>query len=104
MPNPKAQEDEYCRGFGLTLHELDLIRALPDTSRCFVIKHGTDSVVARLNLDGLPDVLTVLSGRESTVRRLDALRAEHGDDPAIWLPLLTASVNQARDSSRGGRR
>lgn len=104
MPNPKAQEEEYCRGFGLTLHELDLIRALPDTSRCFVIKHGTDSVVARLNLDGMPDVLTVLSGRESTVRRLDALRAEHGDDPAVWLPLLTASLHKPRDTIRGGRR
>lgn len=89
MPNPKALEDEYCRGFGLTQHELDLVRALPDTSRCFVIKHGTDSVVARLNLDGMDDILTVLSGREASVRRLDALRAEHGDDPAIWLPLLT---------------
>ncbi|MEN9855670.1 MAG: hypothetical protein RLZZ157_796 [Pseudomonadota bacterium] len=88
MPNPKALEDEYCRGFGLTQHELDLVRALPDTSRCFVIKHGTDSVVARLNLDGMDDILTVLSGREASVRRLDALRAIHGDDPAVWLPLL----------------
>ena len=26
MPNPKALEDEYCRGFGLTQHELDLVR------------------------------------------------------------------------------
>jgi type IV secretion system protein VirB4 len=103
MPNPKAQEDEYCGGFGLSLHELDLIRALPDTSRCFVIKHGTDSVVARLNLDGMDDVLTVLSGREASVRRLDALRAEHGDDPAIWLPLLTSGVTAAKNARRGGR-
>jgi type IV secretion system protein VirB4 len=103
MPNPKAQEDEYCAGFGLTAHELDLVRALPDTSRCFVIKHGTDSVVARLNLDGMDDVLTVLSGREASVRRLDALRAQHGDDPAIWLPLLTAQTTASQNARRGGR-
>jgi type IV secretion system protein VirB4 len=103
MPNPKAQEDEYCGGFGLTNHELDLVRALPDTSRCFVIKHGTDSVVARLNLDGMDDILTVLSGREASVRRLDALRAQHGDDPAIWLPLLTSGVSAAKKAGRGGR-
>ena len=88
MVNPKAQEAEYCGGFGLTSHEFDLIRTLPDTSRCFLIKHGTDSVVARLNLSGMPELLTVLSGREGTVRRLDELRGEVGDAPADWLPRL----------------
>jgi len=85
MVNPKAQASDYCDGFGLTAHELDLIRTLPDTSHCFLIKHGTDSVVARLNLSGLPDLLTVLSGREASVRRLDALRERYGDAPEAWL-------------------
>ena len=84
MANPKAQESEYCGGFGLTQHEFDLVKTLPDTSRCFLIKHGSDSVVARLNLSGFPELLTILSGRESTVRLLDELRAELGDDPALW--------------------
>ena len=64
------------------------MRTLPDSAHCFLIKHGNDSVVARLNLAGLPDLLTVLSGREASVRRLDALRAEVGDAPADWLPRL----------------
>ncbi len=88
LPNPKAQESEYRGGFGLSAHELNLVRTLPDTSRCFLIKHGTDSVVARLDLSGSPHALQVLSGRESTVRRLDGLRAELGDDPRAWLPRL----------------
>lgn len=92
MVNPKAQEEDYIGGFGLTRHEFDLVRTLPDTSRCFLIKHGTDSVVARLNLAGMPEFLTVLSGRESTVRRLDDIRAEVGDDPAAWLPRLTGKA------------
>lgn len=92
MPNPKALAEEYCTGFGLSQHELDLVRALPDTSRCFLIKHGTDSVVARLNLSGMDGILTVLSGRASSVRRLDELRAEVGDDPARWLPVLTGGT------------
>jgi type IV secretion system protein VirB4 len=90
MVNPKAQAVDYCDGFGLTAHEFDLIRTLPDTARCFLIKHGKDSVIARLNLGGMPDLLTILSGRESSVRRLDAIRAEVGDDPAQWLPRLLA--------------
>jgi type IV secretion system protein VirB4 len=88
MINPKAQEAEYCGGFGLTSHEFDLVRSLPDSSHCFLIKHGADSVVARLNLSGMPDLLKVLSGRESTVRELDILRERYGDAPAAWLPHL----------------
>ena len=88
MVNPKAQEAEYCGGFGLTSHELELVRNLPDASHCFLIKHGNDSVVARLNLAGMPDLLTVLSGREASVRRLDQIRAEVGDAPSAWLPRL----------------
>jgi type IV secretion system protein VirB4 len=88
MSNPKAQASEYIDGFGLTEHELELVRTIPDTAHCFLIKHGNDSVVARLNLTGEKDILTVLSGRERTVRLLDEIRRETGDDPAAWLPRL----------------
>jgi len=88
MPNPRAQEDDYSVGFGLTSHELDIVRTLPEASRCFLIKTGTDSVVARLDLAGEPEALRILSGRERSVRALDALRARVGDHPAHWLPVL----------------
>jgi len=88
MPNPRASEEDYGAGFGLTSHELDIVRSLPEESRCFLIKSGTDSVVARLDLAGEPEALRVLSGRERTVRALDALRARVGDEPANWLPIL----------------
>jgi type IV secretion system protein VirB4 len=88
MSNPKAQASEYVDGFGLTEHELELVRTIPDTAHCFLIKHGNDSVVARLNLTGEKELLTVLSGRERTVRLLDEIRLQTGDDPADWLPRL----------------
>ncbi len=90
LPNPKAQERDYRTGFGLTAHEFELVRSLPDTSRCFLVRSGRDSVVVRMNLNGMPDLLTVLSGRESTVRILDEVRAEVGDSPGDWLPRLLA--------------
>ena len=37
----------------------------------------------------MPEVLTVLSGRESTVRKLDQLRERYGDAPQNWFPMLT---------------
>ncbi|HEX8063803.1 MAG TPA: VirB4 family type IV secretion/conjugal transfer ATPase [Allosphingosinicella sp.] len=88
MANPKARAEDYVGGFGLTPHEYELIRTLPDNAHCFLIKHGTDSVVARLNLTGEQDLLTILSGRERTVRLLDEIRAQTGDDPAEWIPRL----------------
>ena len=45
MVNPKARAEDYINGFGLSRHEFDLVRTLPDTSRCFLIKHGRESVV-----------------------------------------------------------
>jgi type IV secretion system protein VirB4 len=88
MANPKAQAREYVEGFGLTEHELDLVRNIPDTAHCFLVKHGKDSVVVRLNLTGEKDLLTILSGRERTVRLLDEIRIQTGDDPSEWLPRL----------------
>ena len=88
MVNPKARAEDYINGFGLSRHEYDLVRTLPDTSRCFLIKHGRESVVARLDLSGEADLLTILSGRESTVRLFDRLVGKTGPDPANWLHLL----------------
>ncbi len=89
MPNSRARPEDYCDGFGLTEHELALIRSLPAHSRCFLVRQPDASVVVRLDLSGAPEVLTVLSGREAAVRRLDLLREAVGDDPSAWYPALT---------------
>ena len=46
-------------------------------------------MVVRLDLAGAPEVLTILSGRESSVRKLDALRETVGEKPSQWYPALT---------------
>ena len=89
MPNSRARPEDYCDGFGLTSHELALIRTLPAHSLCFLVRHPDASVVVRLDLSNAPEVLTILSGRESSVRRLDLLREAVGDNPADWFPALT---------------
>ncbi|WP_126173706.1 VirB4 family type IV secretion/conjugal transfer ATPase [Altericroceibacterium xinjiangense] len=92
MPNARARAEDYCEGFGLTAHELALIRSLPAHSRCFLVRQPDASVVVRLDLSGAPEVLTILSGRESAVRRLDTIRAQVGDNPADWYPALTGQA------------
>lgn len=88
MANPKAQERDYVTGFGLTRHEYDLVRSLPDSAHAFLIKHGNESVVARLDLSGEGDLLTILSGRERTVRMFDEMLEANGEAPADWMPRL----------------
>ena len=94
MSNPKAQASDYCDGFGLTEHELDLVRSLPEHLRCVLIKQGGNSVVARLDMADMPDAITVLSGRETSVRRLDELRRDHGDAPSKWMPQLLKAAKE----------
>jgi len=94
MSNPKAQASDYCGGFGLTEHELDLVRSLPEHLRCVLIKQGGTSIVARLDMGNMPDAITVLSGRETSVRKLDELRRDHGDAPSEWLPILLKAAQE----------
>lgn len=88
FPNPKADDDSYAEAFRLSGREVAWIRATAPESRSFLIKHGRDSVVARLNLADMPDLIKVLSGRTETVAELDALRTRLGDDPSVWLPVF----------------
>lgn len=89
MINPKARAEDYVNGFGLSAHEYELVRTLPDSSHSFLIRHGNDSVVARLDLSGEAEILAILSGRESTMRSFDDIVKEHGEDPEHWMgPLL----------------
>lgn len=88
MVNSAAQARDYIDGFGLSVHEFELIRTIPETARAFLVKHGNESVVVRLNLASEPEILTILSGRERTTRLLDEIREQVGDLPQDWLPRL----------------
>ncbi|WFS03365.1 VirB4 family type IV secretion/conjugal transfer ATPase [Rhizobium tumorigenes] len=85
FPNPRADEESYVVRFGLTAKEFSFIRNTPPERRTFLIKHGSDSVIAGLDLGGMPDLIKVLSGRKETIEECARLRARYGDDPAGWL-------------------
>jgi type IV secretion system protein VirB4 len=95
LPNADAKRSDYCDGLGLTDAEYRLIREdLTPESRCFLVKQGHTSIVAKLDLGGMPDQLKVLSGREETLAAMEEAMAIAGDDPAQWLPAFYA--NQRR--------
>lgn len=88
FPHPRASEEDYCKGFGLSRHELKLVRELTPESRCFLLRHGTDSVIAKLDLSGMEQYINVLSGRTETVGVVHDLVKRYGDNPELWLPHL----------------
>ena len=98
FPNPRADEESYINRFGLTFKEFNFIKNTPPEKRAFLIKHGTDSVIARLDLSAMPDLVKVLSGRRDTVEECAALRAQHGDDPEAWLAEFCGWENQDEES------
>jgi type IV secretion system protein VirB4 len=93
LPNPKAT-DAYRKAFMLSEREFNLLKNTDPASRYFLVKQGKDVVVARIDLSGMEDVISVLSGRAETVAILDEVRARVGDDPDAWLPIYSQRVKR----------
>ncbi len=98
LPNYKASKKHYCDAFKLSEREYQVVRNLEPESRCFLVKHGTDSVVARLDLSALDDLIPMLSGTAENVRLLHELLAGAGEDPEVWLPLFRRRVKNAKST------
>ncbi len=87
LPNLKAT-NVYRDAFLLSEREHILIKTTDPGSRFFIVKQGTNAVVARIDLTGMDEIIKVLSGTGETVRILDKIRQEVGDDPDHWLPIF----------------
>ncbi|MDR3490996.1 MAG: VirB4 family type IV secretion/conjugal transfer ATPase [Gammaproteobacteria bacterium] len=92
FPNSSADKEVYVDAFGLTEHEYILVKTLPDDQHYFLLNHGRStnkqSVVLRVNLSGMEDLIAIISAREETLIIFDKIRSEVGDDPKVWLPIF----------------
>lgn len=86
FPNAKADRDVYRRRFRLSEKEFAFVQGTPKETRSFLIKHDTDSVIGKLDLSQMPDLVAVLSSNDANVQRCKELRDRYGDDPVAWLP------------------
>ena len=86
--NAKADDESYRKAFQLSDRETRWIRETVPEARSFLIKHGQDSVIARLDLGGMPEFIKVLSGRTETVAELYHLMEQVGAAPETWLPIF----------------
>ena len=88
LPNPKADPEDYMKGFKLTHREYDFLRNTDPRTRQFLVKQNDLAAIGKLNLEGLEDYIAVFSGNKTTVTLLDEIRSEVGDDPKVWLPIF----------------
>jgi type IV secretion system protein VirB4 len=97
LANPEAVREEYVEGFGLSQAEFEIVRSLgAQGGRRFLVKQGHASAICEMDLAGLDDFITVLSGTTDNVALLDAVRERHGDDPFQWLPVLLSEVQDRK--------
>lgn len=88
LPNPSANRDAYVNHFKTTVAEFEIIKALGEKSRQFLVKQGGNSVVCELNLKGFNDELAVLSANTATAGLVERIIETHGDNPEVWLPIF----------------
>ncbi|PLX76768.1 MAG: VirB4 family type IV secretion/conjugal transfer ATPase [Azoarcus sp.] len=96
LPNPKADHDDYVKGFKLTEAEYSIIKNLGESSRMFLVKQGHRSAVVKFDLGGMNDILNVISGTTDNVELLDDIRSEVGDDPQVWMPIFHQRIASRR--------
>ena len=82
----RASRKDLVDEFGLSEREFQIVRDELPLGH-FLIKQAQNSVVCDLDLSGLDDVLTVLSGRTATNAIMHALMQDH-PAPKDWLPRL----------------
>ncbi|MGE0315896.1 MAG: VirB4 family type IV secretion/conjugal transfer ATPase [Lautropia sp.] len=100
LPNPRATPKDYIEGFRCTHAEFELIRNLDPLQRTFLVKQGRESSLVKFDLNGMTDLLNVISGSLDNVALLDEIRAEVGDAPDVWLPIFHRKIAERRENTR----
>ncbi|MDD2892532.1 MAG: hypothetical protein PHF20_01265 [Halothiobacillaceae bacterium] len=92
LPNPDA---EYTgadgsggyKAFGLSDKEFKLLKSLGMASRRFIIKQGSQTNVAKLDLNGMSDVMSVLAMAAEDFKYLEEAKRRMGEHPDEWVPM-----------------
>ena len=78
LPNPKAKEADYIKGFNLTMDEYEIIKNFDPTRRNFLIKKGKEKAIATLDLSSLGNVnLKILSTGKSDIETIETIFASN---------------------------
>jgi type IV secretion system protein VirB4 len=89
LPNPAAEYESYQR-CGLTRKEFDQLKDLNIDSRTFLVKQNNQSCFTKLDLYGMDDEISILSGNTENVAIFNEVVNEFGVEPETWMPEFQA--------------
>jgi len=96
LPNEKAGK-EYQSIFQLNKDEATLINKISNDARHFMLKHGSDSIIAELDLGSLEHIISVLSSNEYSIKVMEQVISRAGEDPNKWVPAFQEIVTEVLD-------
>lgn len=94
LPNTEPT-DAYRTVFGLNDIEYQFLELMDPEERHFLLKKGAEAIVAKLSLDGMDEIMAVLSAQPENLEHMHRLIQEHGDDPESWLPHFIEEVGSS---------
>lgn len=86
LPNSTATEKDYMGGLHLSRREFDIVKSTPEGTGQFLIKKGNESVLVKMDLGGMDDMLAIISSSTDNVKILEDIIEEVGSNPVDWLP------------------
>jgi type IV secretion system protein VirB4 len=87
FPNGQAERKYFIDGLKLTEQEfLQVKSGMHDKAGKFLLKRGTESTVVQLDLSGMNEILSVVSGSSDNLPLVRELVEQLGNNPAVWLP------------------
>lgn len=97
LPNPRADYDDYVKGFKVTPQEFEIISKLEENSRMFLVKQGSRSTICKMDLKDMRDVLQVISGSKDNIAIMEDVIQEIGnDDPELWSPIFLERIEERK--------
>lgn len=95
LPNTDASWESYSDY--LTRAEFETLMELSKNSRKFIIKQGSESVLASFDLTGFGEFLPVISSSTRSIAEVDELIEELGTaDSDVWLTEYTKRLTESR--------
>lgn len=93
FPNPMADSDTYKNHLKLTHAQFEAIKDNSAESRIFLYKQDHDAMLCKLDLTHMADLIPVLSGNTKSVKLLDEIIQEKGQEVQNWLPIFLERSN-----------
>ena len=85
LPNLEVGK-EYKDIFHLDKEESAMIEQISNDNRHFLLKHGSDTIIAELDLTDMNDIIAILSSDETSIEIMNKIIERVGEQPQKWVP------------------